>query len=90
MTTAQPPKIEFPCEGYAIKAIGIQSGALREMVVSIVREHAPDFDETTVEVIESREGRFASVRFSICATGEDQLRGLHQSLMATGHIKMVI
>jgi putative lipoic acid-binding regulatory protein len=72
----EPPKIEFPCADYPIKAIGVHSLEFRELVVRVVREHAPDFDETTVEVIESRAGRFASVRFRITATGVDQLRSL--------------
>ena len=64
--------------------------SLQETVVRIVRLHAPDLSESTVSVRNSREGRYCSVRFSITATGEPQLRALHQALMDEPLVKMVL
>jgi putative lipoic acid-binding regulatory protein len=85
----EPPKIEFPCE-YPIRVIAENHLSLRETVVRIVRLHAPDLAESTVSVRNSREGRYCSVRFSITASGEPQLRALHRALMDEPMVKMVL
>lgn len=82
-------KIEFPCD-YPIKAIGSNNIDLKALVIETVKVHAPDLDENRVTLNESSKGTFVSVRFHIYATGEAQLKAIHESLMATGHIKMVI
>lgn len=83
------PKIEFPCD-YPIKAIGANHVDLKSIVLEIVREHAPDLDDSRVVLNPSRNGTFVSVRFSIMATGEHQLKCIHEALIASEHIKMVI
>jgi len=89
MNTTEPPKIEFPCE-YPIKAIGDNGDDFKSLVIETVRKFAPDLDEASVTLNPSRKGNFVSVRFIIQATGPDQLGGLHDALMATGRVKMVI
>ena len=83
------PKIEFPCD-YPIKAIGVNHVDLKKIVMDIVREHAPDVDDSVVVLNPSRNGNFVSVRFSIFASGEQQLKCIHQDLIASEHIKMVL
>jgi putative lipoic acid-binding regulatory protein len=83
------PKIEFPCD-YPIKAIGENHVDLKSIVLDIVRVHAPDVDDSMVALNPSRNGTFVSVRFSIFASGEDQLKSIHQDLIASEHIKMVL
>ncbi len=83
------PKIEFPCD-YPIKAIGSNHVDLKKIVLDIVRIHAPDIDDSVIVLNPSRNGTFVSVRFSIFATGEDQLKSIHQDLIASDHIKMVL
>jgi uncharacterized protein len=90
MSEQQPPKIEFPCPDYPIKVIGVNSADFREFVIEIVQIHAPDLDVTTVTVQDSNKGTFQSVRFSITATGVEQLERLHEDLKASGRVKMVI
>jgi putative lipoic acid-binding regulatory protein len=87
--TAEEPKIEFPCD-YPIKALGDNSVDLKALVIETVKQHAPDLDESRVTLNESSKGTFVSVRFNINATGPDQLKAIHEALMATGHVKMVI
>ena len=83
------PKIEFPCD-YPLKAIGSNSIDLTSVVLDIVRVHAPDIDASKIVLNPSRNGTFVSVRFSIFASGPDQLKAIHESLMASDHIKMVL
>lgn len=89
LTPGDEPKIEFPCD-YPIKALGDNSVDLKALVIKTVQAHAPDLDESRVSLNESSKGTFVSVRFYINATGPDQLKAIHESLMTTGHVKMVI
>ena len=83
------PRIEFPCD-YPIKIIGDQSPHMSTEVVRIVQRHAPEVDESAVDVMNSRKGNFCSVRITIVATGESQLRTLHADLMAHPAVRLVL
>lgn len=86
----QAPKIEFPCANYPIKVIGAAGDDFSSLVVSVVRRHAPDLDETLVDIQGSSSGRFLSVRLRILATGIEQLQAIHTDLRATGRVQMVL
>lgn len=86
----EPPKIEFPCPNYPIKVVGTNSDNFREFVIEIVQVHVPDLDIATVTVQDSRNGTFQSVRFKITAQGVEQLRALHEALIQSDRVKMVI
>lgn len=90
MSEQQPPKIEFPCPDYPVKVIGHNRDDFRGFVIETVQIHAPDLDISQVTVQDSRNGRYQSVRFTITATGVDQLKRLHEDLMASGRVHMVI
>lgn len=85
----ESPRIEFPCD-YPIHIIGEGDHALRVEVLAIVRRHAPDLDEDSVSVRESRRGRYSSVRVTIVATGAEQLEALHADLVAHPRVRMVL
>lgn len=89
MEQQDPPKIEFPCD-YPIKVLGRSSEALESIVFEVLERHAPGFDQQTITVNASSKGTFTSLTITITATGADQLEALHQDLLATGHVKMVI
>ena len=86
----EPPKIEFPCPNYPIKVVGVNSDNFRGFVIEIVQIYVPDFDLSSVSVQDSRNGSFQSVRFKITAQGVDQLKALHEALIASDRVKMVI
>ncbi|MDN3523753.1 DUF493 domain-containing protein [Halomonas sabkhae] len=88
-TQAEPPKITFPCD-YPIKVVGDAVEGFVDMVRETVSRHDPSFDPQRIEVIDSRNGRFQSVRFSIRATGEEQLKALFHELKASGLVHMVV
>lgn len=89
-TQQEPPKIEFPCENYPIKVIGRDEQGFRDLVIEIMQKHVIDFDLSTISEKNSSKGSFISIRVSITATGVPQLRAIHQDLMATEVVKMVI
>ncbi len=83
------PRIEFPCQ-YPIKVIGAAGEGFTDLVLEIVERHAPGFDASSVEVMDSKNGRFLSVRLIMTATGAEQLQALHVELKATGRVHMVL
>ena len=83
------PRIEFPCR-YPIKVIGdVGVNAVSE-IVEVVRRHAPEVTPDEINTRASRNGNFQSVRVTIVATGEAQLRLLHQDLIALPNVRMVL
>ncbi|MAA64654.1 MAG: hypothetical protein CL581_07750 [Alteromonadaceae bacterium] len=89
MSEQKPPKIEFPCE-YGIKVIGDAAPDFEAFVVSVAERHAPGIKEEHVDVNDSSKGRFSSVRLTIMATGEEQLKALFDELKASGRVHMVL
>ncbi|MEH6565046.1 MAG: DUF493 domain-containing protein [Halopseudomonas sp.] len=88
-TEPQAPKIEFPCQ-YPIKVIGTAGDDFAEVICAVVRKHAPGMDATSVDIKDSKNGRFLSLRVIITATGPEQLDALHKDLKATGRVHMVL
>ena len=86
----QAPKIEFPCRRYPIKVVGDAGEGFSAMVIEVIRRHAPDLDETTLVLRDSRNGRYQSAQVLITATGVDQLQAIHVDLRATGRVHMVL
>jgi len=85
----EAPKIEFPCE-YPIKVVGRAAPDYKQFVIDVVKKHADDLDPEKVEINPSRNGNFYSVRFTIIATGVDQLEAIFEELKASGRVTMVI
>ncbi len=89
MAEPEAPKIEFPC-AYPIKVLGRSSDDFESIVLAVFERHAPGFDQQTMAARASRKGTFTALTITITATGPDQLDALHQGLLATGHVKMVL
>ena len=90
MSEQQPPKIEFPCENYPIKVLGDAGQELHTLVIEVMERHAPGFDQARITINESSKGRFQSVTVWITATGEHQLRTIHEELRISKRVKMVM
>ncbi len=89
MQEQEPPKIEFPCE-YPIKVLGRSGEQFQGLIESVFERHAPGFDRDTIVIKGSSKGTFTSITITIIATGPEQLKALHEDLMATGQVQMVI
>ena len=89
MQEQDPPKIEFPCD-YPIKVLGRSSDSFESMIFEVFERHAPGFDQQTMTMKGSSKGTFTSLTITITATGPEQLEALHQDLLATGQVQMVI
>jgi putative lipoic acid-binding regulatory protein len=58
--------------------------------MSVFNQHATGFSEQDVLVKDSRNGTFQSITITIEAQSEEQLRLIHQDLMDTGLVSMVL
>ena len=83
------PKIEFPCP-YPIKVIGVASLGFQAEVVTVVEKHAGKISPELIELQESKKNTYVSVRFTIAATGVDQLQNLFDELKTLESVKMVL
>ena len=87
--TEEPPKIVFPCS-YPIKVLGRAVDGFQSAVMAIFQERAPGFTDADVVVKPSRNGTFHSITVTIEAQSEAQLKLIHQDLMSTGLVSMVL
>jgi uncharacterized protein len=83
------PKIEFPCD-YPIKIVGDSDPLFTETVIELTRRHAPEVTKDDVSVRDSRQGNYVAVTITIRATGETQLRALHDTLRTYPLVRMVL
>jgi len=89
VSTEEPPRIEFPCD-YPIKVLGRSGDGFESLIVAVFERHAPGFNQETIAIKGSSKGTFTSMTITITATGPEQLKALHEDLMATGVVNMVI
>ncbi|MDR9468420.1 DUF493 domain-containing protein [Marinospirillum sp.] len=85
----KPPKIEFPCQ-FPIKVVGEAAPDFKACVLDVLVTSETDYLQETVTVVDSRNGRFQSVRITIHAENEQHLSRLHEALKETGRVHMVL
>ncbi len=81
--------IEYPID-FPIKAMGRRVDGFAQTVVAIVKRHAPDFDESTLEMRSSRENTYLSVTVTIRATSREQLDALYTELSGHPQVSYVL
>jgi len=85
-----PPKIEFPCENYPIKIIGLADPGFKEVVFNVVERHAPGFDAARMQLNISGKGNYHAMTLWITATGPEQLSELNRELRISDLVKLVL
>jgi uncharacterized protein len=81
--------IEYPVD-FPLKIMGRSEPGFVRNVVEIVHKHAPDFDETTIEMRQSKKSTYLSVTCTIIATSREQLDALYQELGDHPGVAMVL
>lgn len=89
---AAPPgrsAIQYPLD-FPIKVMGARQDGLVHAITQIARRFDPGFNAATVELRESRGGKYLSVTITVRATSREQLDELYRTL--TGHpmVKVVL
>ncbi|HPB75111.1 MAG TPA: DUF493 domain-containing protein [Chromatiaceae bacterium] len=79
MSEPQAQLLDFP-RTFPIKAIGKAEADFRELVMEIVRRHAPELSINQVSVRESSGGKWLSVTLVILAKNQMQLDAIYRDL----------
>ena len=88
-SVAKLGEIAYPIE-FPIKVMGRREPGFAKTVVDIVRKHAPDFDEATVQMRPSRKNTYLSVTCTIDAKSREQLDALYRELNDHPAVVMVL
>ena len=81
--------IEYPSL-FPIKVMGIKVDGLVHAISMIARQFDPDFDATTIELRESKGGKYLGVTITVMATSREQLDELYRTLSTHPMVKVVL
>ena len=81
--------LAFPCD-FPIKIMGQTQPGFAQAVLEVVLRHAPDFDATTMEMRNSREGKYLSLTTTVRATSREQLDDLYRELCDHPMVRLVL
>lgn len=88
-----PPRsdslIKYPSL-FPIKVMGLKAEGLVHAITQIARQFDPLFDATSVELRESRGGKYLGVTVTVTATSREQLDELYRTLSTHPLVKMVL
>jgi len=81
--------IEYPCD-FPVKVLGHTQAGFAQAVLEVVKRHAPDFDDSTLELRTSKQRKYLSVTCVIRATSREQLDNLYRELCDHPMVVMVL
>lgn len=81
--------IEYPSK-FPIKVMGEKVEGLVHAITSITLQFDPDFDASTVELRESKGGKYLGVTVTVTATSREQLDELYRTLSTHPMVKVVL
>ncbi len=80
--TPEVSLIEYP-SAFPIKVMGLHVDIFVDSIVTLVLEHDPGFDPSTLEHRPSSSGKYLGLTITVTATSREQLDNLYRAL--TGH-----
>lgn len=96
MTTQVPPThpsddslIEYPCL-FPIKVMGANIEGFTAAMIGVACSFDPTFDSASVELRESKGGRFLGVTLNVRATSRAQLDDIYRTLTSHPMVKIVL
>jgi len=81
--------IKYP-SAFPIKVMGAKADGFVHAVTTIARQFDPAFDASTVELRDSRAGKYLGVTITITATSREQLDELYRTLSSHPMVKVVL
>jgi putative lipoic acid-binding regulatory protein len=81
--------IEYPCK-FPIKVMGSKVDGLVQAITQITRQFDPEFDAGTIELRESKGGKYLGVTVTVNATSRAQLDELYRTLSTHPMVKVVL
>jgi putative lipoic acid-binding regulatory protein len=87
---AQPESlIEYPSQ-FPIKVMGIKAEGYVHAITVIAHQFDPAFDASTIELRESKGGKYLGVTITVTATSREQLDELYRTLSTHPMVKVVL
>ncbi len=81
--------VEYPSR-FPIKVMGERVEGLVHAITQIAHVFDPQFDATTVELRESKGGKYLGVTITVTATSREQLDELYRTLSTHPMVKVVL
>jgi putative lipoic acid-binding regulatory protein len=81
--------IEYPCS-FPMKVMGVKVDGLVHAITHIAEQFDPTFDASTIELRESKGGKYLGVTVTINATSREQLDELYRTLSSHPMVKVVL
>lgn len=81
--------IKYPC-AFPIKVMGVKVDGLVLALTEIAKQFDPGFDASTIELRESKGGKYLGVTLTITAISRLQLDDLYRTLSTHPMVKVVL
>lgn len=85
----QPSPIQYPC-AFPIKVMGAKVDDLVHAITHIALQFDPQFDASTIELRESKGGKYLGVTITVNATSRNQLDEIYRTLSTHPMVKVVL
>ncbi len=85
----QESLIEYPSL-FPIKVMGVKVDGLVQAMTHIARQFDPAFDASTIELRESKGGKYLGITITVTATSREQLDELYRTLSTHPMVKVVL
>ncbi len=81
--------IEYPSQ-FPIKVMGLKVDGLVSAITHIAHQFDPAFDASSIELRESKGGKYLGVTITVTATSREQLDELYRTLSTHPMVKVVL
>ncbi len=81
--------IEYPSL-FPIKVMGLKAHGYVQAITHIAHQFDPSFDASTIELRESKGGKYLGVTITVTATSREQLDELYRTLSTHPMVKVVL
>jgi len=89
MSTEPESLIVYPSQ-FPIKVMGVKDDGMVSAITHIAHQFDPAFDPSTIELRESKGGKYLGVTITITATSREQLDELYRTLSTHPMVKVVL
>jgi putative lipoic acid-binding regulatory protein len=86
---AQESLIEYPSQ-FPIKVMGEKVDGMVAAITAIAHQFDPKFDASTIELRESKGGKYLGVTVTVTATSREQLDELYRTFSTHPMVKVVL
>jgi len=81
--------LNFPCS-FPIKAMGINSEEFEIAVLSIIKKHSPELEESAIKTRSSKGGKYLAITVTIDAQSQAQLDHIYTELSSHELVTMAL